>query len=86
LAGFSGSAGGTAPWTPGPGPPGPDVLPRRLLFGPDSPPLPPTGGGGTVTTRLPDPGPPVTVPEPPVLGLFLCALLAVLVLRRRWSA
>lgn len=65
-----------------PDPPRPDLLPRRLLFGPDSPPLPPTGGG-TFTAAVPEPAPPVTVPEPPVLGLFLCALLAVAMLRRR---
>lgn len=82
AGGFGMPGGGGAP--PETGAPRLDVLPKRLLFGPDSPPVPP--GRGTILTRLPDPAPPVTVPEPPVLGLFLCALLAVVLLRRRWNA
>ena len=78
----SGGGGGG----PGGGRPGLDVLPRRLLFGPESPPLPPRGGGGggEFTARPPD-LPPVTVPEPPPLGLFLGALLVVVMMRRRWA-
>ena len=79
------TCGGPPRSAPESGQPRLDVLPKRLLFGPDSPPLPPPGGGGTFSARLPDPAPPVNVPEPSLLGLFLCALLAVVLLRRRWA-